>query len=475
MTQADIGLIGLGVMGANLALNIADNGYKVAVFNRTPDQTDALIKNAAHLRDQFIPCYSLEELTAAIKAPRPIIMMIPAGDPVDQQIAALTPWLGEGDFMIDAGNSSFHDTNRRYQELADTPFTFVGMGVSGGAEGARHGPSIMVGASPEAYARIEPILKAIAAKHNGEPCCALMGPEGAGHFVKTLHNGIEYADMQMIAEIHEVLSKTLGLSIKEQAEVFAKWNEGPLASYLVEITANVMGVVDEESGKPILDVILDTAGQKGTGRWSAVEAHMLGVPATGIDAAVAARCISSQRALRQEIAKVYPATDKPLTWEEKQTGIKACENAMIAGKIAAYAEGFDVLTAGSKEYGWSLPLGDIARIWREGCIIRSRFLDEIASAYDENPELKSLYLAPSIAARMKEAVPYLREMLAKAILSGIPVPALSSALGSFDLSRQKRTAAYVIQGQRDFFGQHGFERTDKEGSGFHGPWPAGGA
>ncbi|WP_068084696.1 NADP-dependent phosphogluconate dehydrogenase [Polycladidibacter stylochi] len=475
MTQADIGLIGLGVMGANLALNIAENGYKVAVFNRTAEKTKAFMENAAHLKDQFIACYSLEELVANIKAPRPIIMMVMAGDPVDQQIAALKPFLSDGDILIDAGNSAFHDSNRRYRELADTPFTFVGMGVSGGAEGARHGPSIMVGASPTAYARIEPILTAISAKHNDEPCCGLMGPEGAGHFVKTLHNGIEYADMQMIAEIHEVMSKCLGLSIPEQAGVFKKWNEGPLSSYLIEITANVMDVIDEESGKPILEVILDTAGQKGTGRWSAVEAHMLGVPATGIDAAVAARCISAGRALRQEIAKVYPQGTDKLSFADKQVGIDACEKAMIAGKIAAYAEGFDVLAAGSKEYGWKLPMGDIARVWRAGCIIRSRFLDEIASAYDQNPELSSLYLAPTIAERMKDAVPGLRDVLCKAIMSEIPTPGLSAAMGSFDMIRQARTAAYVVQGQRDFFGQHGFERTDKEGSGFHGPWPAGGA
>lgn len=475
MTQADIGLIGLGVMGANLALNIADNGHKVAVFNRTAAVTKAFIENAGHLKDRFIPCYSLEELVANIKAPRPIILMVPAGNPVDQQISVLKEHLAEGDILIDAGNSDFHDSNRRYKELADTPFTFVGMGVSGGAEGARFGPSIMVGASETAYARIEPILKAIAAKHNGEPCVALMGPEGAGHFVKTLHNGIEYADMQMIAEAHEVMTKTLGLSIQEQAEIFAKWNEGPLASYLIEITANVMAVIDEESGKPILDVILDTAGQKGTGRWSAVEAHILGVPATGIDAAVAARCLSANRALRQEIAEIYPQPEETLSWEDKQEGIAACERALIAGKIAAYAEGFAVLAAGGKENGWDLPMGDIARIWRQGCIIRSRFLDEIAQSYDENPELKSLYMAPAIAERMKDAVPGLREVLCMGISNAIPTPALSSALGSFDMIRQKRTAAYLVQGQRDFFGQHGFERTDKEGSGFHGPWPAGGA
>ncbi|MDX5591996.1 NADP-dependent phosphogluconate dehydrogenase [Pseudovibrio sp. SPO723] len=475
MTQADIGLIGLGVMGANLALNIADNGYKVAVFNRTPEKTTAFMENAAHLKDQFIACYSLEELVKAIKAPRPIIMMVKAGEAIDQQIEALKPFLSESDILIDAGNSDYHDSNRRYRELADTPFTFVGMGVSGGAEGARHGPSIMVGASEAAYTRIQPILDAISAKHDGEPCSALMGPEGAGHFVKTLHNGIEYADMQMIAEVHEVLTKCLGLSIAEQADVFKKWNEGPLASYLIEITANVMGVIDEDSGKPILEVILDTAGQKGTGRWSAVEAHALGVPATGIDAAVASRCISANRALRQEIAEIYPNNEVPQSWEDKQAGIDACERALIAGKIAAYAEGFAVLAAGGTENGWDLPMGTIARIWRQGCIIRSRFLDEIASAYDENPELPSLYLAPTIAERMKDAAPGLRETLSKAILSGIPMPGLAAAMGSFDMMRQKRTAAYVIQGQRDFFGQHGFERTDKAGSGFHGPWPAGGA
>ena len=475
MTQADIGLVGLGVMGANLALNIADNGYKVAVFNRTAKNTEAFITNAGHLREQFIPCYSLEELTASIKAPRPIILMVPAGHPVDQQISVLKDYLAEGDILIDAGNSDFHDSNRRYKELADTPFTFVGMGVSGGAEGARHGPSIMVGASDKAYERIEPILQAISAKHSDEPCVALMGPEGAGHFVKTLHNGIEYADMQMIAEVHEVMKTALGLSVQEQAEIFKRWNEGPLSSYLIEITAEVMSVIDEESGKPILDVILDTAGQKGTGRWSAVEAHKLGVPATGIDAAVAARCLSATRELRQEIAEIYPQSDESLSWENKQEGIDACERALIAGKIAAYAEGFAVLAAGGKENGWDLPMGDIARIWRQGCIIRSRFLDEIAQAYDTNPELNSLYMAPAIVERMKDAASGLRDVLCMGVSNSIPTPALSAALSSFDMIRQKRTSAYVIQGQRDFFGQHGFERTDKPGSGFHGPWPAGGA
>ncbi|QND53943.1 NADP-dependent phosphogluconate dehydrogenase [Phyllobacterium sp. 628] len=468
MQQADIGLIGLGVMGANLALNIAENGYRVAVFNRTVEKTHAFYEEAGSLKGQIIPCETLEELAKNIRAPRPIILMVKAGDAVDEQIAALKPFLAKEDIIIDAGNANFHDTVRRLKELGANDPTFVGMGVSGGEEGARHGPSIMVGGTPESYARIEPVLTAISAKYEGESCSALLGPDGAGHFVKTIHNGIEYADMQMIAEIYGVLRDGLGLSPVEIGKIFDKWNTGPLNSYLIEITAKVLAATDKETGKPAVEIIVDSAGQKGTGRWAAIEAQMLGIPATGIEAAVAARSISALASERAKAAKAYASLGTPKLADTDKAFIDALEQGLLAGKIAAYAQGFAVMAGASKEHGWDIPLDTTAKIWRAGCIIRSQFLDEIASAFADGGQ-DNLLLAPSFVERMKKASTALRDVVAKAALAGLPTPALAAALSYFDGYRQARGTANLIQAQRDFFGAHGFNRIDKEGD-FHGPW-----
>jgi 6-phosphogluconate dehydrogenase len=468
MQQADIGLIGLGVMGANLALNIADNGYRVAVFNRTVAKTREFYAEAGRLKDQIIPCDTLEELARNIRAPRPIILMVKAGEAVDEQVAALKPFLAKEDIIIDAGNANFHDTVRRLAELGPNDPTFVGMGVSGGEEGARHGPSIMVGGTAESYARIEPVLTAISAKFEGFPCSALLGPDGAGHFVKTIHNGIEYADMQMIAEVYGLLRDGLGLAPEAIGKIFEKWNTGPLNSYLIEITAKVLQATDKKTGKPAVDVILDSAGQKGTGRWAAIEAQMLGIPATAIEAAVAARSISSLVKERSDASAAYGELGSAKLADKGLAFIDALEEGLLAGKIAAYAQGFDVMAGASKEHGWNSPLATTARIWRAGCIIRSQFLDEIAAAF-EGREGKNLLLAPAFIDRMKTGSQSLRRIVAEAALAGLPTPALSAALNYFDGYRQARGSANLIQAQRDFFGAHGFKRIGEEGD-FHGPW-----
>ncbi|MGH6762454.1 MAG: NADP-dependent phosphogluconate dehydrogenase [Phyllobacterium sp.] len=468
MQQADIGLIGLGVMGANFALNIAEKGYHIAVFNRTKDVTREFHANSGAFKERIIPCDTLEDLVASIKPPRPIILLIKAGEPVDQQIAALKPHLGKNDIIIDAGNANFHDTVRRLKELGENDPTFVGMGISGGEEGARHGPSIMVGGTPESYARIEKVLDAVAAKYKGEPCSALLGPDGAGHFVKTIHNGIEYADMQMIAEIYGILRDGLGMQSAEIGDIFEKWNAGPLNSYLIEITAKVLKATDKETGKPVVDIILDSAGQKGTGRWAAIESEMLGIPATGIEAAVAARSISSMVAERARAEKAYPGNEPGLNAADRARLIDDLEQGLLAGKIAAYAQGFAVMAGASQEYNWNIPLAATARIWRAGCIIRSQFLDLIAAAF-EGKEQDNLMLAPTFIEPMQQGSAALRRVLSQAILAGLPMPALSSALSYFDSYRKARGTANLIQAQRDFFGAHGFKRLDKEGD-FHGPW-----
>jgi 6-phosphogluconate dehydrogenase len=469
MENADIGLIGLGVMGSNLALNIAEKGHRIAVFNRTPSRTDDFVAHAGELRDRVVPCSSIAELAAAIRPPRPIIVMVQAGNAVDEQIALLKPVLAERDIIIDAGNANFHDTVRRFSELSGSGLTFIGMGVSGGEEGARHGPSIMVGGTRESYARVEQILTAISAKYNGEPCCAWLGEGGAGHFVKTIHNGIEYADMQMIAEIYGVLRDGLGLAPKAIADIFATWNKGRLNSYLIEITAEVLAVDDAKTGKPIVEVIQDRAGQKGTGRWSVIEAQSLGIPATAIEAAVAARVISAMKDERIAAEKVYGA---PGPMVPDGTLVPALELALLAGKIAAYAQGFAVMAGASREFGWNLPLATIAKIWRAGCIIRSQFLDTISDAFTSG-NAPNLLMEPAFTAMMDEAHPSLRSVVAKAVEAGLPMPALSSALAYFDAYRQSRGTSNLIQAQRDFFGAHGFERIDAEGASHHGPWGKG--
>jgi 6-phosphogluconate dehydrogenase len=471
MQEAEIGLIGLGVMGSNLALNIAEKGHRIAVFNRTYARTEAFAASAGPLRDMVVPCASIEELAAAIQPPRPVIIMVQAGKPVDEQIALLRGVLMNGDIVIDAGNANFRDTVRRFSELEGSGLTFIGMGVSGGEEGARHGPSIMVGGTPESFARVEKILLDISAKYQGEPCAAWLGPGGAGHFVKTIHNGIEYGDMQMIAEVYGVLRDGLGMPAKEIAPVFANWNRGRLNSYLIEITAEVLAADDPNTGKPMVDMILDRAGQKGTGKWSVIEAQTLGVPATAIEAAVAARVLSSLKPEREAAEKVYGKGGAGAFSGERDAVLADLELALLAGKIAAYAQGFAVMEAASKEFGWDLPLPAIAKIWRAGCIIRSQFLGAIAEAFAGGPAA-NLLMAPAFVAMMKEAHPSLRRIVARASEAGLPVPALSSALAYFDQYRQGLGTSNLIQAQRDFFGAHGFERIDAPGA-HHGPWGSG--
>jgi 6-phosphogluconate dehydrogenase len=470
--MADIGLVGLGVMGANLALNMAEKGHHVAVYNRTAAKTEAYIAEAGNLAPRLTACYSLKELAAAITPPRPIVIMVQAGPPVDEVGRDLAKELARGDMLIDAGNANFRDTRRRVGEYMKLGLDFLGVGVSGGEEGARHGPSIMAGGTPKAWERVEKILLDISAKFNGEPCAALVGPEGAGHFVKTIHNGIEYADMEMIAEIYGLLRDGFGMAPAAMADVFAKWNEGPLKSYLIEITAKVLSTTDAKTGKPLVEVIQDTAGQKGTGRWAAMEAQDLGVAATVIEAAVAARGLSAGRDQRLAAEKIFGSPDRKLgdALGDRKAALATLEQALLAGKIAAYAQGFAVMARASEAWDWHLPLGTVAKIWRAGCIIRSVFLDDISKAYSAEGAINNLMMTEPFTTSIKASESSLRRVVAEASLRGIAVPALSSALAYFDLSRTARSTANLIQGQRDFFGAHGFERVDATGKAFHGPW-----
>ena len=368
MSNAEIGVIGLAVMGANLALNIAENGYKVAVFNRTYARTEEFMESAGELKDQLVPCKTLEEFVNAIRPPRPVIIMVKAGGPVDMQMEALKPLMSDNDIIIDAGNANFRDTLRREDEMKDTGLTFIGMGVSGGEEGARHGPSIMVGGKQSSYPRVQGVLEAISAKYKDTPCAAWLGENGAGHFVKTIHNGIEYADMQMIAEVYGIMRDRLKMEPKAISDVFAKWNEGPLESYLISITAEVLKAIDPKTDQPMINLILDAAGQKGTGRWSAIEALNMGVPATAIEAAVAARSLSAAKDERIHAESVLGLPSSSDVADPVKF-IADLEMALLAGKIAAYAQGFAVMSAASKEFDWGLPMPTIAKIWRAGCII----------------------------------------------------------------------------------------------------------
>ncbi len=466
MELADIGLIGLAVMGRNLALNIAENGYRVAVNNRTAARIDDFISEAGKLEPQFVPNADLGDFVASIKVPRSIIIMVKAGAPVDMTIAALLPHLDKGDVIIEAGNANYRDSVRRYEELTPQGIGFLGIGVSGGEEGARQGPSIMVGGSKAQWLNAEEVLTAISAKFNGEPCCAYLGKSGAGHFVKTIHNGIEYADMQMIAEVYGVMRDGLGMDPKACAQVFKDWNAGPLNSYLIEISGHVLEAVDEKTGMPLIDLILDKAGQKGTGRWSAIAALELGVPATTIEGAVAARSISALRDERIAAEKIFGT----LVEGKVELSIQTLEQALLAGKIAAYAQGFAVMAKASEEYEWDLPLGTIARIWRAGCIIRSGFLDQMATSYD-NGIAANLMVAPDFAEIMRANHGALRQVVAAGALGALPMVSLGAALSYFDSYRKGRGTANLIQGQRDFFGAHGFILMDREGE-QHGDWPS---
>jgi 6-phosphogluconate dehydrogenase len=448
---------------------MAEKGHGVAVTDRDAAKVKDLVARAGDLAPMLEPTFAQKEFVAAIEPPRPVILLVPAGVAVDAAADSLLPFLSPGDMIIDAGNSNFRDTRRRSQTYAAKGVDFIGIGVSGGEDGARRGPSIMAGGLPESWARISPIMNAIAAKFEGEPCAAHVGPEGAGHFVKTIHNGIEYADMELIAEIYGILRDGLGMAPAEMAEIFATWNGGRLKSYLIEITAIVLDTHDPANGKPVVDLILDTAGQKGTGRWAAMEAEDLGVPATVIEAAVAARVISAEREQRLAAEKIFGAAKRKIDIPDRNAFIDDLERALLAGKIVAYAEGFSVMGKASDTWNWATPLGTVAKIWRAGCIIRSVFLDDIAKAYAAGP-VTDLVTAPFFAEIMGESHDSLRRVVSAAVLSGIPVPALSAALARFDLGRTARTTANLIQAERDFFGAHGFERTDQEGTGLHGPW-----
>ena len=468
MSSADIGLIGLAVMGSNLALNIAEHGHTIAVNNRTASKIDEFMLMAKEqgLDGKIVPEADIKAFIQAVKRPRSIIIMVKAGKPVDEMIEQLLPLLEPGDAILECGNSLYTDTQRRFDYLQPKGIGYLGIGVSGGEEGARHGPSIMVGGAEAQWKNAQPILEAISAKFNGEPCCAYLGEGGAGHFVKTIHNGIEYGDMQMIAEVYGVMRDGLGMAPKAASDVFKDWNKGPLNSYLIEITGYVLEAIEPKTGKPLVEMILDKAGQKGTGVWSAIAAQQLGVPATAIEGAVAARSISSRKDERVAAEKAYgkrsaAKADVPLSDLEK---------ALLAGKIVSYAQGFAVLAKASEENGWHLPLATIAKIWRNGCIIRSRFLDQMSAAYAKG-EATNLLMVPDFIAIMQDAHKSLRKVVAAGALGEFPLICLSASLAYFDSYRMAQGTANLIQGQRDFFGAHGFEMIDRQGE-QHGKWPS---
>lgn len=468
MSKQQIGVIGLAVMGKNLALNIESRGYSVSVYNRTTSRTDEFLENEAAGKN-FFGAKSIEEFVNSLEVPRKIMLMVQAGPATDATIASLQPYLTKGDVLIDGGNTLFEDTNRRNKELEKTGIHFIGTGVSGGEEGALNGPSIMPGGQKEAYDLVAPIFDAIAAKVDGESCCAYMGPEGAGHYVKMVHNGIEYGDMQLIAESYAILEHVLGLSAQELHEVFTEWNKGELDSYLIEITSEIFTKVDEDTGKPLIDLILDKAGQKGTGMWTSKNALDLGVPLPLITESVFARCISSMKEERVRASKVLVAPEVKAYDGDKEELIEAVRKALFMSKICSYAQGFAQMRAHSEENGWDLRYGDIAMIWRGGCIIRAQFLQNIKDAYDREPGLENLLLDEYFKNIVGEYQYALREVVAVAVKQGIPVPSFSSAISYYDSYRTANLPANLIQAQRDYFGAHTYERKDKEGS-FHTNW-----
>lgn len=462
--MADIGLIGLGTMGSALALNMAEKGSDVAVWNRSGERTKAFMAEAGDLAPRLSAPEDLEAFVKAIRSPRAIVIMVKAGGPVRSVIDSLKPFLDEGDILIDAGNGDFNDTRATEAALAKDGLNFMGIGVSGGEDGARHGPSIMAGGSVAAWTRLSPILRAIAADYEGQPCAAHIGPDGAGHFVKTVHNGIEYADMQMIAEVYGLLRHMNAMAPAAIGAQFEAWNEGPLASYLVEITGKVLQAIDPETGAAMVDVILDSAGQKGTGRWTVIEALKLGQSANVIEAAVGARAWSADRDVRGLGAALLG--DRI---EAQPIKVNDLAEALLSARILAYAQGFALIGAASEEFVWDVDRAEVAEIWRAGCIIRSALLDEIATSTRAGLPGDALYLADGLRMPLMAGVPALRRVVASAVTAGVPVPALSGALAYLDTMRQPRGFADLIQAQRDFFGAHGFGRVDAEGQ-HHGPW-----
>lgn len=475
---ADIGVTGLAVMGANLARNLARNGYTVALHNRTVARTDALI-NSYSSEGTFVRTESLAQLVESLERPRRVLIMVKAGAPVDAVIDELVPLLEDGDIIIDAGNSFYEETRRREEKLRAEGLHFVGVGVSGGEEGALHGPSIMPGGSAESYRTLGPMLEKIAARYHDEPCCAWVGPDGAGHYVKMVHNGIEYADMQVIGEAYDLMRSLAGLEPSQQAQVFREWNTTDLASYLIEISSEVLEQEDELTGRPLVDVIVDAAGQKGTGRWTAISGLEVGSPVTTIAESVFARSISSQQSLRAQTQEVFtagiegtvPAEDLYGSGEARQDFVEDVRKALYASKLVSYAQGFDMLTAAGSEYGWDLEMGTIASLWRAGCIIRADLLDTIMKAYEAPAGQRpaNLLLAEEFTEAIHECLPAWRRVVAAAATYGVPAPVFSSSLAYYDSLRAPRLPASLTQGLRDYFGAHTYQRVDKPGT-YHTRW-----
>ncbi|SBO18326.1 NADP-dependent phosphogluconate dehydrogenase [Carnobacterium divergens] len=469
MSKQEIGVIGMAVMGKNLALNIESRGYSVSIFNRTGSKTEEVV--AEHPDKKLVPTYTIEDFVASLEKPRRILIMVKAGAPTDMTIQALLPHLDKGDILIDGGNTFFKDTIRRNEELDQSGINFIGTGVSGGEEGALKGPAIMPGGQKEAYDLVAPIFEKIAAvaTEDGEPCVTYIGPNGAGHYVKMVHNGIEYGDMQLIAESYALLKDVAGLTVEEAAEVFTEWNNGELDSYLMEITSDILTRKDPETGKPIVDVILDRAGNKGTGKWTSQSALDLGVPLPLITESVFARYISAMKEERVNASKVLP---KPATFkltEEKSKFIEKIRQALYFSKIMSYAQGFAQMRIASEEYNWDLQYGEIAKIFRAGCIIRARFLQKITDAYDREPALKNLLLDEYFIEITKNYQDAVRDVVGIAVKAGVPIPTFSSAIAYYDSYRSENLPANLIQAQRDYFGAHTYERTDKEGI-YHYDW-----
>ena len=465
---ADFGVIGLGVMGQNLALNVDDHGHSVAVWNLEPEWVDTFVqKNAPR---KITGTKDLKEFVAALERPRRILMMIKAGDPVDQMLEKLAPLLDQDDIVIDGGNSWFKDTQRREHDMRKFGIKFFGMGVSGGEEGARRGPSMMPGGARESYERMRPVLEAIAAKSDSGPCVTYVGPDGAGHFVKMVHNGIEYGDMQLIAEAYDILRKVLKIDANELSKIFAEWNRGELESYLIELTSEVLTAADPETNRPLVDVILDKAGQKGTGKWTAQVALDLAIPIPTIAAAIDARVLSSMKDERVKASKILGSDGKRYEGD-KAPLIKSVRQALYASKICSYAQGMSLIAAGSKEWNWGINLKEMARIWKAGCIIRAKLLDDIMRAYERDPQNQNLLLEGEFTKRVLESEKGWRQAVRVAQEQGIPVPAMSASLAYFDAYRSANLPQNLTQAQRDFFGAHTYQRADSPEAGFvHSDW-----
>lgn len=467
MSKQQIGVIGLAVMGKNLAWNIESRGYSVSVYNRSREKTDEMLNESKG--KNVVGTYTIEEFVQSLEKPRKILLMVKAGNPTDATIEQLKPYLDKGDILIDGGNTFFEDTRRRNHELSELGIHFIGTGVSGGEEGALTGPSIMPGGQKEAYELVAPILKDIAAKVEGEPCTTYIGPDGAGHYVKMVHNGIEYGDMQLIAESYFLMKNVLGLSAEELHEVFADWNKGELDSYLIEITADIFTKKDDETGKPMVDVILDKAGQKGTGKWTSQSALDLGVSLPIITESVFARFISAIKDERVKASKILNGPETKPFEGDKEAFVESIRKALYMSKICSYAQGFAQMRSASEEYGWDLSYGEIAMIFRGGCIIRAQFLQKIKEAYDREPELRNLLLDEYFKEIVESYQYALRDVISAAVQNGIPVPGFSAALSYYDSYRTETLPANLIQAQRDYFGAHTYQRTDKEGT-FHTEW-----